>query len=471
MREMNPDRLRSRVGALVVLAAATACTSVGPDYAKPAPAVPPAWARAEAHRLAAQGTEDLSRWWERLRDPLLSSLIADALAASPDLRSAQAKLRESRARRAIAGAAAFPTISASASTSRAKSSAQSGSGRTSELYRAEFDASWEPDVFGGVRRGVEAAQADLEASEASLQHTRVSLVAEVALNYVEARAFQARLAIARANFAAQTETYQLTDWRSQAGLVGALDVEQARTNLEQTRAQIPALETSLASAEHRLAILLGRAPGSLRGALAGAGGIPALPERVAVGIPSDTIRQRPDVRTAERKLAAQTARIGEAEAARYPSFTLSGSIGLEALTFGALGNAGAATRSLVAQVAQVLFDGGKREQQVEVQRALAEQALAGYESAVLTALEDVENALAALGNSLQRQETLRAAREAARNAALLARQRYSSGLIDFQTVLDTERTVLSIEDSLAATQADGVSALIRLYKALGGGWS
>jgi NodT family efflux transporter outer membrane factor (OMF) lipoprotein len=416
------------------------------------------------------GTEDLSRWWERLEDPVLSGLIEAALAGSLDVRSAQARLRRARALRAVAGAGRFPAVSASASVRRAKSSEETGGGRTSELYDAGFDARWEPDIFGGVRRGIEAAQADLEASEASLQSTRVSLAAEVALNYVEARNFQGRLAIARSSFQTQDETYRITEWRAQAGLVGALDVEQARTQLEQTRAQIPNLETGFAQAEHRLAVLLGRAPGSLRERLAEARPIPALPARVAVGIPADTLRQRPDVRMAERTLAAETARIGQAEANRYPALTLSGSIGLEALTLGALGGSSAIAHSVAASLAAVVFDGGRLRQQVEAQGAVAEQALAAYEASILTALEDVENALVALDNSLRRRDALTAAAAAARQAAQLARYRYESGLIDFLTVLDTQRTLLSVEDSLAASRAENASALIRLYKALGGGW-
>jgi len=190
-------------------------------------------------------------------------------------------------------------------------------------------------VFGGLRRSEEAAQADLEASEASLHDVQVSLVAEVALNYVELRSFQARLDIAKANAASQTETLQLTQWRAQAGLTSALDVEQARANLEQTRAQIPTLETGRTEAEHRLEILLGQRPGTLTNTLADSIGLPHLPARVTVGIPADTLRQRPDVRTAERKLAAETARIGVAEAERYPNFSLSGSLGLEAYGLGA----------------------------------------------------------------------------------------------------------------------------------------
>jgi outer membrane protein, multidrug efflux system len=461
-----------RLLAVLVLAVlATACASVGPDYAAPEVDAPPAWQRAAGETGLAE-RDDLSRWWERLEDPVLSSLVEDSLAGSLELRSAQARLRQARALRAIAGADRFPTVSAFATASRARGSEQTiGGGRTRELYSAGFDASWEPDIFGGVRRGMEAAQADLEASQADLQSTRVSLVAEVALNYVEVRAFQARLAIAQANLASQSETFQLTDWRAQAGLAGALDVEQARAQLEQTRAQIPALETSLAQAEHRVAVLLGRAPGTLRERLAVRGPIPAPPQRVAVGIPADTLRQRPDVRAAERSLAAETARIGQAQAARYPGLRLTGSIGVEALSAGALGASGAAASSLAASVAAVLFDGGRMRQQVEAQGAVAEQALVGYEAAILAALEEVENALVGLSNSQRRAGALRAAVEAARNAALLARQRYASGLIDFLTLLDAERTLLTIEDSLAATQAQSASALIQLYKALGGGWT
>jgi NodT family efflux transporter outer membrane factor (OMF) lipoprotein len=456
---------------MVALSLTVGCASVGPDYAPVEPALPAAWSRAEPSQFDSNGREDLSRWWEKLRDPVLSGLIEDALVASTDLKRALARLRQARAQRLFAEAGRFPTVSASAGASRARSSAQAGSGRTTELYSAGFDAGWEPDVFGGVRRSIEAAQAGLEASAASLEHTRISLVAEVALNYVEVRAFQSRLGIAQANLASQTETFQITDWRAQAGLVGALDVEQARASLEQTRAQIPSLHTGLAEAEHRLAVLLGRPPGALRDRLGAGGPIPVPPERIAVGIPAETLRQRPDVIATERTLAAETARIGQAEAARYPDLRLSGSIGLEALGLHALGGSGAVAHSLAASIAAVIFDGGRLRQQVEAQSAIAEEALAAYEAAILTALEEVENALAGLANSVQRAATLRAAAEAARNAALLARQRYASGLIDFLTVLDTQRTLLAIEDNLAFTEAESASALVRLYKALGGGWS
>lgn len=410
----------------------------------------------------------LARWWEQLSDPQLNGLIEDALAANPDLRSAGAALRAARANRNVASANRFPTVSTSAGVTR---SAALGADKT--LYSAGFDASWEPDVFGGTRRALEAAEADLEASLADMRATRVSLVAEVALNYVELRAYQARLAIARDNLGSQSETLQITDWRAQAGLVGSLEVEQARSNRDTTRSAIPTLDSGRAAAEHRLALLTGRAPGSLHEQLnmAGQGALPTLPTGIALRIPAETLRQRPDVQAAERRLAAETARVGQAEAARYPSFSLSGSIGLQALGLSTFTGGGQIARSLAGAVSGPVFNAGRLRAQVEVQDALREQKLAAYDKAVLTALEEVQNALVALSGGSERQQALTSAAGAARTAALLARHRYSAGLIDFQTVLTTERTLLSIEDSLASAEAERVTALIQLYKALGGGWT
>lgn len=445
-----------------------ACASVGPDYRVPETPVPTAWQAAPAMEMVPETGNKLARWWEQLSDPQLNGLIEDALAANPDLRSAGAALRAARANRNVASANRFPTVSTSAGVTR---SAALGADKT--LYSAGFDASWEPDVFGGTRRALEAAEADLEASLADMRATRVSLVAEVALNYVELRAYQARLAIARDNLGSQSETLQITDWRAQAGLVGSLEVEQARSNRDTTRSAIPTLDSGRAAAEHRLALLTGRAPGSLHEQLnmAGQGALPTLPTGIALRIPAETLRQRPDVQAAERRLAAETARVGQAEAARYPSFSLSGSIGLQALGLSTFTGGGQIARSLVGAVSGPVFNAGRLRAQVEVQDALREQKLAAYDKAVLTALEEVQNALVALSGGSERQQALTSAAGAARTAALLARHRYSAGLIDFQTVLTTERTLLSIEDSLASAEAERVTALIQLYKALGGGWT
>lgn len=471
---MTPTLARPAVpgagsAAVCLMLALGGCTTLGPDYQPPETPLPARWV-GSADSAAAEAAQ-LAVWWRQLRDPRLDGLMESALSANPDLKTARARLSEARARRDLAEAGRSPTLTASASASRAKGSAEAGSGATRNHFSAGFDASWEADVFGGLGRGVEAAQADLEASQAGLGDAQVSLAAEVALNYVQLRAAQARLAIARDNLDSQAETLQLTQWRAQAGLVTGLDVDQARTALEQTRSQLPALETGAAEARHRLAILLGRAPGALDVELEDAGAIPTVPDRVLAGIPADTLRQRPDVRAAERRLAAETARIGVAEANRYPGFTLSGSLGLDALTLGGLTGGDALAASVLGQVAGTIFDAGRLRRQVDIQGAVRDQALAAYEAAVLTALEEVENALAALANHRRRLLALDQAAQSAASADRLARQQYAAGLVDFQTVLNTQRSLLSTQDGLQSGRADLASALIQLYKALGGGWT
>ncbi|MCX7627000.1 MAG: efflux transporter outer membrane subunit [Methylophilaceae bacterium] len=451
----------------LVLTLLAGCSLVGPDYVQPELRVPDQWVHSAAYSTESQ---DLSRWWERLDDPVLTSLIERAIHNSPDIRSALAKLREARARRSLAGGNRFPTVDARFSASRSRNGSGPSGYTTSHLYDAGFDAAWEPDVFGRLGRALEAAEAGAEASRADLQAAQVSLAAEVALNYVELRSYQQRLAIARDNLAIQSETLQITDWRAQAGLATALEVEQARSNRAQTEASLPVLDTSLAEAENRLAVLTGQAPGALHDLLETAAPLPTVPEQVAIGIPADTLRQRPDVRAAERRLAAETARIGQETAALYPAFALNGSFGWKAISLGALGGAGSVASTLAGSVLQNVFDAGRIRSRIAIQNAVQQQALAAYEKTVLTALEEVENALAAYAGSRERQAALRQAVQSARNAAQLARQRFESGLVDFQKVLDTERTRLASEDALATAEAEGLTALIRLYKALGGGW-
>lgn len=440
------------------------CASVGPNYQTPAPMAPAAWHA--AHQPDAATDTSLERWWQQFGDPQLVALIEQSFRANPDLLAARASLRASRALERAALADGSPAITANASSGASKR----GGSSVSESWVAGFDANWEMDVFGGIRRGIEAAQADSAAAAASVADAHASLAAEVALNYITLRTTQARLQIAERNLASQRETLQLTDWRAQAGLASSVDVEQSRTNMEQTRAQIPSLQTGIASAANRLSVLTGEAPGRLQETLA-AGILPEMPTALAVGIPAEVLRQRPDVRAAERSLAAEVARSGVAEAARYPSFRLSGTLALESIAFGALGNGASVVRSLSAGISGVLFDGGRLQAQVDRQDAVRDKSLQNYRSTVLGALEDVENALTALDNTRRRREALAAASTAARNANLLAADRYRSGLIDFSTVLETERSLLSTEDSLASAEGERLTALVQLYKALGGGWS
>ena len=463
---------RCRRGACVAALLAVAlggCAAVGPDYSEPQLAVPAGWS-------AGTGTDAmdavlLARWWHGFGDPVLDRLVADALAANLDLAQARARLREARARRGVAGAALAPSVDASLSGSRSRSSGQSGSGSTRELYSAGFDASWELDVFGGVRRSVEAAQADLEASVESLSDTRVSLAAEVALNYIDLRTAEQRLAIAEESIAYRGENHQIIRWRQQAGLVSELDLAQATTDLESTRAVLPPLRTAVTEAKNRLAVLLGRNPGELESLVHADRPIPLAAGEIVAAIPADTLRQRPDVRVAERRLAAQTARLGEAEAARYPSFRLSGSLGLEALELDALADRDANTRSLFGGITAPVFNAGRIAANIEIQDALVEQARLAYRAAVLAALEEVENALTAVANTDARRVKLAEAAAAARTTLAIAEYRYASGLADFLSVLDAQRTQLSLDEQLAGSTGELARAQIRLYKALGGGWS
>lgn len=415
----------------------------------------------------AQGTvtgsqQGLSRWWEQLGDQTLTSVIDRVMTGSPDVRTAQARLRQARAQRNVAAADLAPTVNASAGGSDRRNGSAAGS--------ATFDASWEPDIFGGIRKGIDAAAADARATANDLNATRVSLAAEAGREYIELRTFQSRLEVARRNETAQAETLELTQFCAQAGLVGSLDVERARTNLEQTRAQIPTLESNVAQSIHRLSILAGLEPAALAKELNAAAPLPEAPGQVAIGIPAETLRQRPDVRAAEERITAETARVGQANARQYPQFSLSGSIGVEVLS-GALTGGTSLVASAAGSVLQRVFDAGRIRQQIEVQSAVQEQVVASYDATVLLALEEVENALVAFEKNRVRLESLSAAREAASNAELLARTQYQAGLTDFQTVLDTQRTVLTVEDSVAATKGDRMTALIQLYKALGGGWA
>jgi len=298
----------------------------------------------------------------------------------------------------------------------------------------------------------------------------VSLLAEVALNYVDVRSFQNRISIAKTNLAAQEETYHITQWRFEAGLTSQLDVEQARSNLAQTRSQIPALEAGLEQAMNLIAVLLGENPGSVHKELAEPSPIPVTPVEIAVGVPADALRRIPSVRSAERKLAVQTAQVGVVAAERYAQFTLVGSIGLEALSLHNLFSAASRTWRIGPNLSWTLFDAGRVRQNIEVQNALQEQALIEYEGAVLAALQDVENALVAYAKEQARRQSLEDSVQAAERAADLARNQYSSGLTDFQAVLTAQRSLLSIQDQLAVSNSSITSDLIRLYKALGGGW-
>jgi NodT family efflux transporter outer membrane factor (OMF) lipoprotein len=407
----------------------------------------------------------LAEWWRRFDDAQLSSLVDDALQANPSLHSARAAVRQARALRDVAEGSLYPSLNGSLSARRNTLDKQSTDGANVGL-----DASWEADVFGRQRSAVQAADAALSASTASLGDGQVAVAAEVALDYLALRSAQERQQIARSNLANQLDTLQLADWRLQAGLVSTLETEQARAVLEQTRASIPALQTSIDQNAHALSILTGRTPDALLSALAAVRAVPQPTEDIALSFPAETLRQRADVRAAEFQIHAAAARVSQAEAARLPRFTLGGSIGLNALSLAGLANGATAVSSLLASVSLPIFNGGTLQGQVRAQQAALDQAQADYKTRVLDALRDVEDALVALHSDRLRLASLRLAAASAASAAQLANLRFQSGLVDFQTVLDTQRTQLSTQDSVASAWATVSADHVRLYQALGGGW-
>jgi NodT family efflux transporter outer membrane factor (OMF) lipoprotein len=350
----------------------------------------------------------------------------------------------------------------------AGTTASFATGGSTTTLDAGLDASYEVDIFGGNKRSVQAARADEANAAETLRDTQRSVVAEVALDYVTARSAQERLAIARSNLRSQDDTAQIVDWRVQAGLANSLDLAQARAQRDQTAATIPTFQTSFTQAATAIGILIGQPSGAVADRLRPAGGVPIADRVLGADVPAAVLARRPDVRAAERNLAAATARIGVAKAQLYPALRLTGSLSGSGSSFSDLSTF--ATGTVLAAISAPIFDGGAIRGQIEQARGNADVALASYRTAVLTALGDVENAMAALANTRTREVALALAVDDARNALLLAQSQYRAGLVDFQTLLDSERSLLSSEDGLASARADRATALIQLYKALGGGW-
>lgn len=443
-----------------------ACASIRPPATGAAGvAVPPQWSTAVVSGSTPEAAT-LATWWQEFRDGLLSELVGQAIARSTDVETAQARLRQARALRDEAVAALWPTLNATAAAQRT-----TGSGlQAGNLFQAGFDASWEPDIFGGARHALEASEADLRSSAATLGATQVSVAAETATAYLQLRGTQARLAIARDNLETQEQTLQLTQWRTEAGLASSLDVEQARAAAEQTRAQLPPLSASILQSQHALAVLTGQAPVELQSRLAQPAALAQPEAGLTLAIPAETLRQRPDVQAAELSVRAAAFRVAQADAARMPAIGTRASLAWSALTLGSLGSSSAAGL-LLASLDVPIFDAGARGARVREQQAQLDIARAAWRASVLTALQEVEDTLAVLSTDRDRLAALQRAADAAGNAALLARDRYASGLADFQTVLETQRSQLAAQDGVATTTLDLAIQHVRLYKALGGGWT
>jgi NodT family efflux transporter outer membrane factor (OMF) lipoprotein len=464
---------------LTVLAIVTGGCAVGPNYQRPAVSVPTQWSTALAGGET-NSTVELAAWWENFHDPELDSLINRALQSNLDLQIAQARVREAREQYGIAVASFLPTVDASGSYARTETSQHQpvlGSlpipanvPFENDVYQAGFDASWEIDVFGGTRRAAQSARAEVAASEFGRRATLVTLLGEVARNYVDVRGYQRRIAIANSNIEAQTNALALTRDRFAKGLTSDLDVQQASTLLATTQAEIPTLESSLQASIHRLGVLLGQQPGALLAELSNAAPIPATPSEVPVGLPSELLLRRPDVQRAEQQLVAATANIGVAKADLFPKFFLTGAAGFESISASDWFTAGSSFWSVGPTVQWRIFDAGRIRANIRVQNARQEQALAAYEQTVLTAFEDVENGLVAYANEQIRRRSLEDAVTSSQKSLDLANKLYANGLTDFLHVLDSERSLYQVQDALVQSDRTVSANLVSLYKSLGGGW-
>jgi NodT family efflux transporter outer membrane factor (OMF) lipoprotein len=415
-------------------------------------------------------------WWKTFGDPELDSLIERASRSNLTVRAAEARLLEARAARGVVSGGLWPTLDTSASYNRERISKTGfpplpgGVPNEFNLYQTGFDASWELDVFGGTRRAVEAANAEIAAAEYGRRDGLVSLLGEVARNFVEARGFQRRLAVARENIIAQSNVVSLTQNRFQTGLSSDLDVQQAAALLASTESGIPTLETALAQSVHHLSVLLGQSPGALVDELSPTNKIPPPPPVVPVGLPADLLRRRPDIQRAERELAAASARIGVAVSDLFPKFSLTGTAGLQSVSAGDWFTAGSRFWTAGPTVQWRIFDAGRIRANIRMQNAREQQALAAYEQTVLNAMEDAENALTAYAKEQIRHQSLTRAATANRQALEIANQLYQNGLADFLRVLDSQRSLYQAEDALIQSEAAVSLNLVSLYKALGGGW-
>jgi NodT family efflux transporter outer membrane factor (OMF) lipoprotein len=411
---------------------------------------------------------DVALWWRRFRDPVLNELITEALKASPTVRSALEKVTEYRARRGVESANLFPSLAANQSGSGARTT--SGV-TTSESYQASFDMSWQVDLFGKQFQTLKAATADLEQIGENFYGAHVTLAADVATAYVALRSAEAQLTVVQRSLGTRGETAQLTQWREQAGTGDALDTQRSISTLEQARASMPALQLSVVQSKNQLALLSGRTPGSLDSRLAGSRRVPEMISRIAAGVPAEALRQRPDVRAAERALEAAFARTQSAKRERLPSLNLSGSIGIDALKAGNIFSPEAAIASILASLATPMIDAGRIRQNIRAVSSRERQALIAYEATVLTALAEVENALAAVRRYAEQHRIVLKAAAAAREAVTLAAWQYEAGQVDLLVTLDAQRTLLTLEQQDVTTMAQSANACVQLYQALGGGWS
>ena len=466
----------ARGAAAMLLSAALAACAVGPNYHRPETQVDATFANAVEPGLAAG--DPIERYWTAFGDPMLTQLVEDSVAHNKDLAEATANLRAARAARRLAGFDQFPTVTLTGGYSQNQDAQQQFPGfastesqRNFDIAQAGFDGLWELDLFGRVRRNVEAARADVGASEATLRDARVSVIAEVTRDYFILRGLQDQLSLTKRNAENEFSTLKLTRTRLEAGRGNELDTSRAEAQWQTTLSSIPTLEASIATTIYRLSVLTGRPPTALVDTLSPQAAAPELPLLSSIGTPELLLRHRPDVRVAERQLAAATARVGVAMGDLFPKVTLVGEFAYIAPGFSDIGQSESKSYSVGPSISWAAFDLGRVFARIGSSRAQTDAALARYQGAVLGALEDTEGSLITYGRSQSRRDALRVAAAASDKAASLAQQRFEGGLIDFLEVLDAERTALSAELLLSQSRTDTATSLIAVYKALGAGWA
>ncbi len=456
------------LGAMCLVTLVSGCV-VGPDYRKPIVNMPLHWGNRKPQKV--EKPAQLGEWWKRLNDPLLDALVDEAVAGNLDVATAKAKVREARASYRQAVGTLLPSASGSAAATRNRSAASaSGASATYNRFQSGLDASWEIDLFGANRRSVEAARYGMDAAEEDLRNTLVTLIGDVATNYVQARGYQARIALARRTAASQRETAKLTRNKFEAGTSSAVDLSNATGQAATTEANIPDLEASYAEAVHRLSVLTGRAPAALADRMRQVKRVPKPKLPIPTGIPADILLTRPDVRLAERQYAQYTAKVGQAEAARYPSLSLTGNIATTGTKIGDLGKSSTISWSFGPSLSVPIFNGGQLKAAVEVAQAQRDQYFIAYRASILTALEDVENAIVSLAQERIKSGKLASAAQQYAKAASLGRSLYQSGSQSFLDLLEAQRSLYSAEDSLIESQVAITTDYIALNKALGGGW-
>ncbi|HOI07845.1 MAG TPA: efflux transporter outer membrane subunit [Deltaproteobacteria bacterium] len=460
-----------RGAAIVAACVLISSCAVGPDYVKPAAETPQAWVGASTAEPA-----NLAAWWETFGDPVLTGLIGQGQKSNLDLKIASERLRQSRAAQGQASGALWPSLNLGAGYQRSATNppddagaAGSDSGSRS-LYRAGFDSSWEIDVFGGARRGIEAAGAEVRASGEDLRDVLVSVAGDIGVNYLTLRGLQEQLAITRENLAAQESSVRITKKRFDAGFASELDLSNSQAQVAATRAQIPSLQAQINQTIYALGLLLGREPGALLAELSPEEPLPEVPDQVPAGLPSGLLQRRPDIRAAEARLHAATARIGVAKADLFPRFFLNGSASIQATHLESWSSSVYRLWSVGPSVSWNLFSGGATRARIEENRSRADQAFVEYQRAVLTALGEVESSWIAFDKETVRAASLRTAVENNRRAVELANRLYIEGQTDFLSVLDAQRSLYSAQQALSSSRSKRSTHLVSLYKALGGGW-